>query len=75
MRNVVDAGRHAGAEERDIRRVSRQIRAHVGDQVDVEREEAPLVVERELGRGDVVAALRVAEKMLGAIGDPGAPAS
>ena len=71
MRNVVDAGRHAGAEKRNVGRISRQIRAHVGDEVDVEREEAALVVERELRRGDVVAALRVAEEMLGALGDPG----
>ena len=41
-RNVIDAGRHAGAEPRNVGRIARQIRAHVGDDVDIEREERPL---------------------------------
>ena len=39
-------------------------------EVDVEREEAAIAVERKLRRRDVVAALRIAEKMLAAVGDP-----
>ena len=43
--------------------------------IDLEREEAALVVERKRRGGDVVAALRVAEEMLGALGRPIAPAA
>ena len=69
-RNIVDAGRHADAEPGNVRRVARQIGAHVGDDIDVEREEAALVVERQPRGRDVVAAVAVAEEMLGAVGDP-----
>ena len=41
-RDVVNARRHAGADERDERRIAGQIGAHVGDEVDIEREEAPV---------------------------------
>ena len=69
--NVIDAGRQAGAEVGNIRCELREIRAHVGDEIDIEREEAMPLVERQARRGDVVAALGVAEEMLGAVGDPG----
>ena len=69
-RNVIGAGRHAGAEPGDVRRVAGQIRAHVGDDIEREREETPLVVERQPRARDVVAAVAVAEKMFGAIANP-----
>ncbi len=69
-RDVVNARRHADAEPRDIGRVARQIRAHVSDDIEIEREEAALVVERHARGGDVVAALAVAEEMLAALGHP-----
>ena len=69
-RNVIGAGRHAGAEPGNVRRVAGQIGAHVGDDIEREREEAPLVVERQPRAGDVVAAVAVAEKMLGALANP-----
>ncbi len=69
-RNVVDAGRHADAEPGNIGRVAREIGAHVGDDVEIEREEAALVVEREPRGGDIVAAVAVAEEMLGALAYP-----
>ena len=69
--NIVDARQHAGADIGNIRRIGRQIRAHVGDGVDLEREEAAVRVEREPRGRDVVAAVGVAEEMLGAVGDPG----
>ena len=50
--------------------IGRQIGAHVGDDVDLEREETALVVERELRGRDIVAAVAVGEEMLGAVGDP-----
>ena len=73
-RDIVDAGRHRRAEIGNVRRVGRQIRAHVGDGIDVEREEFALVVKRQLRGRDVVAALRVAEKMLGAVARSISPA-
>src|SRR5262245_26375765 len=69
-RNVVDAGGHAGSDEWNERRVAGKIRAHVGDEIDVEGEKTPIAVECELRRRDVVATLRVAEEMLAAVGDP-----
>ena len=69
-RDIVDARRQPGAEIRNVRRELRQVGAHVGDEIDVEREEAMLAVERQPRRRKVVAALRIAEEMLGAIRDP-----
>ncbi len=69
-RDVIDAGRHAGAEPRNVRRVTGQIRAHVGDDVDIEREKFALLVERQRRGGDVVAAVAVADEMLDALADP-----
>ena len=69
-RDVVGAGRHAQPEPGNVRRVARQIAAHVGDDIEIEREEAPLVVEREFCGRDIVAAVAVAEKMFAAVGDP-----
>ena len=69
-RNVVGAGRHADAEPRDVGRIARQIGAHVGDDVELEREETSLLVDRQPRGGDIVAAVAVAEEMLGAIANP-----
>jgi len=69
-RNIVDAGRHAGPQIRNERSVARQIRPHVGDEIDIEREELALRIEREPRRGEVVAAVRIGEEMLVAIRDP-----
>ena len=69
-RNVVGAGRHAHAEPGDVGRVAGQIGAHVGDDVELEREELALVVERELRGRDIVAAVAVAEEVLGAVAHP-----
>src|ERR1039457_572699 len=44
--------------------------AHGGDDIEREREEASLVVNRQPRAGDVVAAVAVAEKMFGAIANP-----
>ncbi len=68
--NVVEARQHAGAAVRDIGPEGRQIRAHVAHQVDVHREELAVFGERHPSRGDVVAALRVAHEVVGAVGGP-----
>ena len=47
-----------------------EIGAQIGHEVDVEAEEVAVVVERHLGDRDVVAALRVAQEVLGAVGGP-----
>ena len=70
-RDVVEAGRHQPRERGNERREGRQIGAHVGEDVDLEAEDAAFRVERELGLGDVVAPLRIAEEMLAAVADPG----
>ena len=64
-RDVVEPGRHADAEPGNVRRVGRQIGAHVGDDVELEREEPALVVDGERRGRDIVAAMAVAEEMLG----------
>jgi hypothetical protein len=69
-RNVVEARRHAGADKRNERRIERKIGAHVSDEIDVESEKAALRVERELRPGEVVAALRITEKVLAAVRNP-----
>ena len=69
-RNVVQTGRHPGADKGNERRVARQIRAHVGDEVDLEREKAVIGVEREFCGGEVVAALRIGKKMFAPVGHP-----
>ena len=69
-RNVVDAGQHFRPDIGNEGRIARQIRAHVGQRIDIERKKAASFVERELGSGDVVTALGVGEKMLAALRNP-----
>ena len=49
----------------------RKIGAEISRDVDLQPEKAPAPVERDFGAGKVVAALRIAEKMLPALADPG----
>src|SRR5262249_56601563 len=69
-RDVVEAGGHAGSDEWNEGRVAGKIGAHVSDEIDVEGKKTPIAVKCQLRRRDVVAALRVAEEMLAAVGDP-----
>ena len=62
QRGVQD-GRHAGGE-------GRQVGAHVGDGVHAQRQEVALRVHRQLGRGGMVAAMRVGQEGLAALGRP-----
>ena len=55
---------------RDARREGRQIGAHVGDGVHLERGEVAVGVHGQLGVGDVVAPVGVREEALGALGGP-----
>src|SRR5262249_6947658 len=48
----------------------REIGAHVGQDLDIKRQKAELLVERQLEPGDVVAALSVGHKGVGALGRP-----
>ena len=68
--DVVKTGQHAGAAMRNVGPEGRQIRAHVAHQIDVHGEELAVLGQRHPRRGDVVAALRVAHEMIGAIGGP-----
>ena len=68
--DIVGARSHEPRERRDEGREGREIGAHVGFDVDPEPQDAPFLVERHLGLGDVVASLRIAEEMLGPIADP-----
>ena len=68
--DVVEAGQHAGAAMRNVGPEGRQIRAHVAEQIDVHAEELAVLGERHPRRGDVVAPLRVAHEMIGAVGGP-----
>ncbi len=68
--NVVEARQHAGAAMRNVGREGRQIRAHVAHQIDVHAQELAVLGQRHPRRGDVVAALRVAHEMIGAVGGP-----
>ena len=70
-RDRVDAAVHDRARDgRDLRREIRQIGAHIGDDLDIERQKAQLLVERQFEPGDVVAALRVGHEGVGALGGP-----
>ena len=67
---IVKTRQHVGAAVRNIGTEGRQIRTHVAHQIDFETEK--LAVRREChfrGR-DIVAALCVAEEMIGAVRDP-----
>ena len=68
--DVVGARRHRRAEPGNIRRELREIGAEIAENVDAQGEKPALLVERHLGGGDVVAALRVADEMLGPVGLP-----
>ena len=68
--DVVETRQHAGAAVGNIGREGRQIRAHVAHQIDVHREELAVFGERHPRRGDVVAPLRVAHEVIGAVGGP-----
>ena len=59
----VEIGRHGGRE-------GRQIGAEIGGGVDTQRSDAALVVQRQRGFGDMVAAMRVGEERLGTIRRP-----
>jgi hypothetical protein len=69
-RNVVKARRHKGAVGRHERTVLREIGAEIGLEIDAQAEKAPAGVEGHLGRRDIVAPLRVADEMLGPLGEP-----
>ena len=69
-REIVDARQQARAAVGNVGRERREVAAHVGDGFDAQREELVAGVEREFRGGDVVAALRIADEMLGAVGDP-----
>ena len=58
-RRRVLAGQQRRVEDgRHRRREGRQVGAHVGDRLDLQRQELAVLVERQLGMGDVVAAVR-----------------
>ncbi len=70
-RQGVEPGQHLrSGQGRDEAAEIREIGAHVGDRGDADGKKAPVGVECELGIGDVVPALRVAEERLGALGRP-----
>ena len=69
-RDVVGAGRHRGAEPGDVGPELGQVGAEIAQDVDPHGEEAAVLVQRHLGGGEIVAALRVAQEMLGAVGHP-----
>jgi hypothetical protein len=59
----VEVGRHGRGE-------GRQIRAHIGDGLDLQAQELAVLVERQLGMGDMVAAVRVGLERFAALGGP-----
>ena len=70
-RRLVLPGEQGGVEiGRDAGREGRQIGAHVRDRVDLQRGEVAVGIERQLGLGDVVAAMGVGEEALAALGGP-----
>ena len=68
--DVVEPRQHVGAAMRNVGAEGREIRAHVAHQVAIHRQKLAVGGERHPRRGDVVAALRVAHEMIGAIGGP-----
>ena len=58
------------AADRDVRPELVEVGAHVGDQLDAHRLDAAVGVEREGAGRDVVAAVRVGQEMLVAVGHP-----
>src|SRR5690606_30712377 len=69
-RYVVDTGRHGRTSVRDLRSILGNIGTHIGDEVDLEGEEAAFLVHRHLPDRNVVAPLRIGEKMLVAVARP-----
>ncbi len=63
QQRCVEVGRHR-------RREGREIGAHVGDRLDLERQELAVLVERQLGVGDMVAAVAVGHERFGSFGSP-----
>ena len=72
--DVVGAGRHRRAEPGNERPEQGQIGAKIAEDIDPQRQKPALGVERHFGRRHIVAALRVADEMLAAIGKPADPA-
>ncbi len=68
--DIVKAGQHSGAAVRNVGPEGRQIGAHVAHQIDVHREKLAILGERHPRRGDVIAPLRVAHEVIGAVGGP-----
>ena len=68
--DVVEPGQHAGAAVRNVWPEGREICAHVAHQVDVHAQELAVLGQRHLRGGDVVAALRVAYEVIGAVSGP-----
>ena len=68
--DIVEARQHAGAAMRNVGTEGREIGAHVAHQVDVHAQKLAVLGQRHPRGGDVVAALRVAHEVIGAIGGP-----
>ena len=66
--DVVGAGRHRRAEPGNERPEQGQIGAKIAEDIDPQRQKPALGIKRHFGRGHIVAALRVADEMLAAIG-------
>ena len=73
--DAVGARRHRRAEPGDVRSELREIGPEIAEDIDPQSEKPALAVERHFSGGDVVAALRIADEMLGTVGLPahGAP--
>ena len=74
---AVDRGRGVDAAEqrpieigRDVRPEGREIAAHIGERLDAERQELAVFVERQLGLGDVIAAVAIGDVAFRAARDP-----
>ena len=68
--DIVEPGQHPGAAMRNVGPEGREIGAHVAHQVDVHAQEFAVLGQRHLRGRDVVAALRVAHEVIGAVGGP-----
>ncbi len=66
---AIDAGERAQIADEHVA-AGLEIGAEIGDDLDAESEERAVAVERQLGRREIVARLRVAEERLGARADP-----
>ena len=69
-RRVLTGKQRRVQDRRDAGSERRQVSAHVGCRIDAQREKLPVLVERQLGRGDVIASVRVRQKRLAALGGP-----